>query len=347
MWGPRWRNPCGQAISDFAKLWSSTLGPTHFAKDRWGNPTLPSPDHTSIIRRYLRNELSLTFHGAGYLGFERTWLGAIIEQALARTGIRQHVADAAKRILSRPMERKILLEEAFESADAPDLPFFEAYDDVDTSELKRQYQPPMPAPARKKAPPPRLPGSSASDPGAMSQDIKFKAPPSPYKWKEPLPENWRAPSSQSDVGVGSAIKSPPPSKAMSDTGSWSKVSEACGGDIDRDEQLHAVVARSTFASQNVQNTPLSDHFWKLRCRKSERRCGAKHISKSKCTKHTRFGPLLEVGSWDVEKVHAVVARSTFRSQNVQNTPWSDHFWKFRCRKSARRCGAKHISKSKC
>ena len=52
------------------------------------------------------------------------------------------------------------------------------------------------------------------------------------------------------------------------------------------------------------------------------------------------------GSWDVEKVHAVVARSTFWSQNVQNTPWSDHFWKFRCRKSARRCGAKHISKSK-
>jgi len=50
------------------------------------------------------------------------------------------------------------------------------------------------------------------------------------------------------------------------------------------------------------------------------------------------------GSWDVEKVHAVVARSTFRSQNVQNTPGPDHFWKLRCRKSARRCGAKHISK---
>ena len=52
------------------------------------------------------------------------------------------------------------------------------------------------------------------------------------------------------------------------------------------------------------------------------------------------------GSWDVEKVHAVVARSTFWSQNVQNTPWSDHFWKLRCPKSARRCGAKHILKSK-
>ena len=31
------------------------------------------------------------------------------------------------------------------------------------------------------------------------------------------------------------------------------------------------------------------------------------------------------GSWDVEKVHAVVARSTFPSQNVQNTSASDHF----------------------
>ena len=125
----------------------------------------------------------------------------------------------------------------------------------------------------------------------------------------------------------------------------------------------------------MYKTP-SDHFWKLRCRKSARRCGAKHISKSKCTKHTIVGPLLEVemskkctplwreahfeakmykthhsrtsfGSWDVEKVHAIVARNTFWSQNVQSTPLSDHFWKLRCRKSARRCGAKHISKSKC
>ena len=60
------------------------------------------------------------------------------------------------------------------------------------------------------------------------------------------------------------------------------------------EKVHAVVARSTFRSQNVQNTPFSDHFWKLRCRKSACRCGAKHISKSKCTKHYMFAPLLEV-----------------------------------------------------
>ena len=117
----------------------------------------------------------------------------------------------------------------------------------------------------------------------------------------------------------------------------------------RDEKLPAVVARSTFRSQNVRNTPCSDHFWKLRCRKSARRCGAKHISKSKCTKHTMFGALLEVemskkctllwreayfevkmyktpqcrtafGSCDVEKVHAVVAR-----KHISKSKCTKHF----------------------
>ena len=60
------------------------------------------------------------------------------------------------------------------------------------------------------------------------------------------------------------------------------------------EKVHAVVPRNTFRCQHVQNTPLSDHFWKLRCRKSARRCAAKHISMSKCTKHKGVGPLLEV-----------------------------------------------------
>ena len=123
-------------------------------------------------------------------------------------------------------------------------------------------------------------------------------------------------------------------------GSTSRLAKAAGAEPAgqmRDEKLHAVVAGSTFRSQNVQSTPGSDHFWKLRCRKSARRCSAKHISKSKCTKHT-IGALFEVEV--SEKVHAVVARSTFRSQNVQSTPGSDHFWKLRWRKSARRCGAK-------
>ena len=80
-------------------------------------------------------------------------------------------------------------------------------------------------------------------------------------------------------------------------GSKSRLAKAAGAELAgqmSDEKLHTVVARSTFRSQNVQNTPLSDHFWKLRCRKSARRCGAKHISKWKCTKHLSVGPLLAV-----------------------------------------------------
>ena len=160
-------------------------------------------------------------------------------------------------------------------------------------------------------------------------------------------------------------------------GSKSNLAKAAGakpaGQM-KDEKLHAVVARSTFRSQNEQKKTKSDSFWKLRCQKSARHCGTKHTSKSKCTKHTNVGPLLEVqmskkcaplwheahfqvkmykahqrrttfGSSDVEKVRAIVARSTFPSQNVQNTPTSNHFWKLSRRKSARRCGAKHISKS--
>ena len=126
-------------------------------------------------------------------------------------------------------------------------------------------------------------------------------------------------------------------------GSKSRLAKAAGAEPAgqmRDEKLHAVVARSTFPSQNAQSTPALDHFWKLRCRKSARCCGAKHISKSKCTKHTSSGPFLEAemskkctvlwreahfqvkmykahqlwttfGSGDVEKVHAIVARITF------------------------------------
>ena len=108
------------------------------------------------------------------------------------------------------------------------------------------------------------------------------------------------------------------------------------------EKVHAVVARSTCRSQNVQNTSRSDHFWKLRCRKSACRCGAKHISKSKCTKHharTTFG------SWDVEKVHAVVARSTFPSQKCKKLTGTEHFWTFRCAFAWHAQGIVHLVKS--
>ena len=67
-------------------------------------------------------------------------------------------------------------------------------------------------------------------------------------------------------------------------GSKSRLAKAAGAEPAgqmRDEKLHAVVARSTFRSQSAQNTPCPDHFWQLRCRKSARRCGAKHICKWK------------------------------------------------------------------
>ena len=95
-------------------------------------------------------------------------------------------------------------------------------------------------------------------------------------------------------------------------GSKSRLAKAAGAEPSghmRDEKLHAVVTRST--SKKTKNTHVQSTF----------------------------------GSGDVEKVHTVVAQSTFPSQNAQSTHFSEHFWKLRCRKSARRSGAKHISKS--
>ena len=86
------------------------------------------------------------------------------------------------------------------------------------------------------------------------------------------------------------------------------------------EKVHAVAARSTFPSQNVQNT----------------------------SKHLSVGPLLEVAM--SKKCTPLWREAHFQvkmHKTHQNTSASDHFWKLRCRKSARRCGAKHISKSKC
>ena len=97
-------------------------------------------------------------------------------------------------------------------------------------------------------------------------------------------------------------------------GSKSRLAKAAGAERagqKRDEKLHVVVVLITCGSPKEQNTATSNHFWKLRCRKSAWGCGAKHITKSKCTKHTNIGPLVEVEM------------------------------------SKKRCGAKHMWKSKC
>ena len=79
-------------------------------------------------------------------------------------------------------------------------------------------------------------------------------------------------------------------------GSRSRLAKAAGAEPSgqmRDEKLHAVVARSTFRSQNVQ-------------------------------KHTRFGPLLLVEM--SKKCTPLWREAHFESQDVQNAPLSDHFY---------------------
>ena len=83
------------------------------------------------------------------------------------------------------------------------------------------------------------------------------------------------------------------------------------------EKVHAVVARS-----------IPDHFWKRRCRKSARRCGAKHTLKWKCTKHTILGPLLEAemskkctplwreAHFEVKMLKTTGVRTTFGGSDV-------------------------------
>ena len=93
--------------------------------------------------------------------------------------------------------------------------------------------------------------------------------------------------------------------------------------------------------------------------KMARRCGAKHICKSKCSKHLIVGAIFEVAirkngtplwreahlqvkmhktpqsrsnlwSSDVQKWHAAVARSTFVSENVKKLTGTDDFLNCRC-----------------
>ena len=80
-------------------------------------------------------------------------------------------------------------------------------------------------------------------------------------------------------------------------GSKSRRAKAAGAEPAgqmRDEKLRAVVARSTFLSQNAQGTPCSDHFWNC----------------------------------DVEKMHALWREANFEvKMHNTHTPGSDHIWK--------------------
>ena len=123
-------------------------------------------------------------------------------------------------------------------------------------------------------------------------------------------------------------------------GSKSRLGKAAGAEVasqSRQEKWHAAVARSAFSSQNVQNTSAAERFWKFRCGKIARRCSEKQISsknvqnrplsghfwKFRCGKPLWREAHCQVkmykthhcrstfGRWDVENLHAAVARSTF------------------------------------
>ena len=106
----------------------------------------------------------------------------------------------------------------------------------------------------------------------------------------------------------------------------------------RNEKLHAAVARSTLSESKCTKQ-------KFRCVKIARVCRAKHTFKSKCEKNCT--PSGHFWKFRCRKWHETVARSTFVSRNVKKLTVSGHFWKVGCQKMARRCGAKHIYKSKC
>ena len=143
-------------------------------------------------------------------------------------------------------------------------------------------------------------------------------------------------------------------------GSWcskSSLAKAAGAEVavpQTDEKWHATVARSKFSRQNAQNTTISEQFSKFTCPKMVCHCGAKHICKSKCTKHHAVGkfrcskngtplwreahfqfkmhktPHVRTTFWrsDVQKLPAAEAPSTCVSQYVQNTCVLQNFERF-------------------
>ena len=142
-------------------------------------------------------------------------------------------------------------------------------------------------------------------------------------------------------------------------GSKSNLAEAAGAEPAgqmRDEKLHAVVARSTFPSQNVQNTPLilrpllevqmsekctllwREAHYQVKMYKAHQlrtTFGSSDVEKvhalverrtcvSKKGKSTSRSATF--GSWDIEKVHHSVAQSTFPSQKCKILQVLRLFW---------------------
>ena len=75
-----------------------------------------------------------------------------------------------------------------------------------------------------------------------------------------------------------------------------------------------------------------------------KKSGAKHISNSKCTKHTHVGPLLQVEM--SKKCTPLWREAHFQVKSVKIWRVRTTFWRSNVEKSARHCSAKNIWKSK-
>ena len=130
-------------------------------------------------------------------------------------------------------------------------------------------------------------------------------------------------------------------------GSKSRLAKAAGAEPYgqmRDEKVHAVVARSTFPSQNVQSTPASLGAL-LEVEMSKKRMPLRREAHFEVKMYKTPQLRSTFRRCDVEKVNAVVARSTCRSQNLQNTTCTRHFWTLERRFAWQAQGIVHLVKS--
>ena len=130
-------------------------------------------------------------------------------------------------------------------------------------------------------------------------------------------------------------------------GSKSRLAKAAGAEPYgqmRDEKVHAVVARSTFPSQNVQSTPASLGAL-LEVEMSKKRMPLRREAHFEVKMYKTPQLRSTFRRCDVEKVNAVVARSTRRSQNLQNTTCTRHFWTLERRFAWQAPGIVHLVKS--
>ena len=106
------------------------------------------------------------------------------------------------------------------------------------------------------------------------------------------------------------------------------------------EKVHAVVARSTFPSQNAQNTSRSEHFWKLRCWKSDAVLARSTFPSRNVPKNTTFRALLEVEM--LKKCTRLRREAHFQVKTEKN--WRSTFGRSDVVSRGRRKGLSTVSK---